>query len=345
MAINFVRHSKTSGLAVWKIDWWPDGRNGTRRQKLYEGTREEVEAYYQSVVDGAGLNRKERGVVKVDHLKLEDALPEYLRWHALNRMPRTHADTQASMPRLMQVFGSMLTCQIRPAHITDFVSLRPEKKRANQKDIHYLQGFISWMVKNGHGEPLSFKPETPKYQRPLPTVPTSTDVDAVLSHITDPMTRALIYLMWTTGARISTANQIRWENINWDAGTIMVMVKGGRPMLMPLPDEFRALMYPMKKQTGWVFLNEKTGKPVLSIKKTLETASRKAGLPYVMSHHKFRHAYATDTLTATGDLRLVQSALGHKSVTTTTIYTQVQTWRIADAQALVQALRKATQKA
>jgi integrase len=125
-----------------------------------------------------------------------------------------------------------------------------------------LQGFISWMVKNGHGDPLSFKPETPKYQRPLPTVPTSTDVMAILVHITDPMTRALIYLMWTTGARISTANQIRWENINWDSGTIMVVVKGGRPMLMPVPDEFRELMYPLRKQTGGVFLNAKTGNPI-----------------------------------------------------------------------------------
>ncbi|MDO8947153.1 MAG: tyrosine-type recombinase/integrase [Desulfocapsaceae bacterium] len=64
----------------------------------------------------------------------------------------------------------------------------------------------------------------------------------------------------------------------------------------------------------------------------------KTGLSYVMSHHKFRHAYASDTLTATGDLRLVQSALGHKDIHTTTIYTQVQTSRIHD----VQALRKST---
>jgi len=344
MAISFVRHSATPGHAFWKIDWWPDGRNGVRRRKTYEGTREEATEYEQAIRHAAGLEQKERGVARVVALTLEDALPEYLRWHALNRMPRTHADTILSMPRLMQVFGGLVTAQIKPSHITDFVSLRPDKKRANQKDIHYLQGLISWMVKNGHGDPLPFKPETPRYTRPLPTVPTSTDVNSVLRHITDPTTRALIYLMWTTGARISTANQIRWENINWDAGTIMVVVKGGRPMLMPVPKEFRALMYPLRKQTGWVFLNKKTNRPILSIKKTLATASRKAGLSYVMSHHKFRHAYATDTLTATGDLRLVQSALGHKDIHTTTIYTQVQTGRIADAQALVQALRKSTEK-
>jgi integrase/recombinase XerC len=59
-----------------------------------------------------------------------------------------------------------------------------------------------------------------------------------------------------------------------------------------------------------------------------------------MSHHKFRHAYATDTLEATGDLRLVQTLLGHKSVTTTAIYTKIQTSRLVDAHALVFALRK-----
>jgi integrase len=123
------------------------------------------------------------------------------------------------------------------------------------------------MVKNSLAEPLTFKPEPPKYHRPLPTVPTSTDIDAVLSHITDPLTKALIYLMWTTtGARIDTANQVRWENINWDSGTIIVTVKGGRPMLLSGPDEFRAIVAPIQQEYSGVFLN----------KKTLATASTKA---------------------------------------------------------------------
>jgi integrase/recombinase XerD len=341
MAIKFIRHSATPGLAIWQIDWWPDGRKGKRRYKSVECTQEEAGLYEAEVKKCAGIGRE---VFKITRLTLIEALPEYLRWHGLNLMPRTHADVKLSMPGLMAVFGNLTPSQIRPSHITDFVSLRPDKKRANQKDIHYLQGLITWMVKNSLADPLTFKPETPKYHRPLPSVPTATDVEAVLSHITEPITRALIYLMWTTGARISTANQVRWENINWDSGTIIVTVKGGRPMLLPVPDEFRAIMEPVKQEYGWVFLNKKTSAPILSIKKALATASAKAGLHYVMTHHKFRHAYATDTLTATGDLRLVQSALGHKDIHTTTIYTQVQTSRIADAQALVQALRKSTQK-
>ncbi|MCX5876640.1 MAG: tyrosine-type recombinase/integrase [Deltaproteobacteria bacterium] len=338
MGITFGRHSKEPGKAVWVIDWWPEGRNGPRRRKHFEGTREDAELYEQSVRSAAGLNRI--GTAKTIFLTLEAVLPEYLRWHQLNRMPTTHADVKQSMPRLMQIFGKITVAQIKPGHITDFVSMRPDRKRSNQKEIHYLRGMITWMVKQGYAAPLHFKPETPKYHRPLPQVPMPGEVNAVLRQITDPVKKALIILMWTTGGRITSTAQIRWEDVNWERGTITVRVKGGRALQLPLPDEFRELMFDRRQTAGWVFLNPKTGLPLKSIKTILATASKKAGLPYKMTHHKFRHAYATDTLEATGDLRLVQNALGHTNISTTTIYTLVQTRRLVDAQDKVAEMRK-----
>jgi site-specific recombinase XerD len=336
--MKFVRHAKEPGKAVWKIDWRPEGRNGPRRRKQFEGTREEAELYEQSIKEEAGITRA--GITKTVFLTLEAALPEYLRWHQLNRMATTHADVKQSMPRIMQIFGRLTVARIKPGHITDFVSMRPDKKRANQKEIHYLRGMITWMVKQGYAAPLHFKPETPKYHRPLPTVPMPAEVLAVLQHITDPVKQALIILMWTTGGRITSTAQIRWEAVNWERGIITVTAKGGRALQLPLPEEFRALMFDRRQTTGWVFLNQKTGRPLKSIKTILASASKKAGLPYKMTHHKFRHAFATDTLEATGDLRLVQIALDHTTISTTTIYAQVQTRRLVDAQAKVAAMRK-----
>lgn len=338
MGLKFVRHSQEPGKAIWKIDWRPEGRNGPRRRRSFEGTREEAELFEISVREGAGLNRA--GIVKTVFLAMEAALPEYLRWHQLNREPTTHADVKQSMPGLMSIFGRLTVAQIKPGHITDFVSMRPDKKRANQKDIHYLRGMITWMVKQGYAAPLHFNPETPKYHRPLPKVPMPSEVNAVLRHITDPVKKALVMLMWTTGSRITSAAQIRWEDVNWERRIITVRIKGGRPLQLPLPDEFRDLMFDRRQESGWVFLNPKTGGPLKSIKGLLASSSKKAGLPYKMTHHKFRHAYATDTLEATGDLRLVQNALGHTNISTTTIYTQVQTRRLVDAQDKVAAMRK-----
>jgi len=338
VAITFIRHSKDPGKAVWKVDWWPEGRNGKRRRKQFEGTREEAALFEQSVREGAGLNRA--GIANTVFLTLESALPEYLRWHQLNRMPTTHADVKQAMPKIMRIFGKLTVAQIKPGHITDFVAMRPDKKRTNQKEIHYLRGMISWMVKQGYAAPLHFTPETPKYHRPLPTVPMPSEVLAVLQHIADPIKKALVLLMWTTGGRITSTAQIRWEEVNWERGIITVRLKGGRPLQLPLPEEFRALMFDRRQATGWVFLNPKTGQPLKSIKTILASASKKAGIPYKMTHHKFRHAYATDTLEATGDLRLVQNSLGHTNISTTTIYTMVQTRRLVEAQDKTAAMRK-----
>ncbi len=339
MGITFIRHT-TPGKAVWKIDWRPEGRNGPRRRKSFEGTREQAELYQAEILSASGLDRPSRGVAKVVFLTMEAALPEYLQWHQLNRMPSTHKDVLSCMPVLMRVFGKLTVAQIRPKHITDFVSMRPNKKRANQKDIHYLRGMITWMVKQGYAVPLSFKPETPKYNRPLPRIPSQADVEAVLVQITDPVKRALVILMYSTGVRIGSATKIRWENIGWDRGNISLVVKGGKTMLLTIPEEFRALMFDRRQPTGWVFENPKTGKPLTSIKNQLKSASRRAGIGYIITHHKFRHAFATDTLEATGDLRLVQIALGHRDIHTTTIYTQVAVTRLTDAQDKVSEMRR-----
>lgn len=338
MGITFIRHSTEPGKAVWKIDWRPEGRSGPRRRKSFEGTRAEAERLEESILKNAGLER-DRRVAKTVFLTLEDALPEYLRWHQLNRMPTTHTDTKQSMNSLMKIFGKLTVARIKPGHITDFVAMRPDRKRTNQKEIHYLQGMISWMVKQGYAAPLHFQPETPKYNRPLPKIPAQTDVDSVIAQIVDPVKRALVILMYSTGVRIGSAVMIRWENIGWDRGTISLIVKGGKTMLLQIPDEFRALMFDRRQPSGWVFENPKTGKPLGSIKTLLATAARKAGVPKI-THHKFRHAFATDTLEATGDIRLVQIALGHKDIKTTTIYTQVVTGRLTDAQDKVTAMRK-----
>lgn len=337
MSVHFVRHTSDLGISVWKIRWRPEGYKGPNRGKHFVGTREEAEAYDQSLHESLGLGQAKKPTAAL--LPLESALPEYMQWHKLHRAATTHEDTKRAMPRLMSVFGRLTTVAISPRHITEFVLLRPDKRRANQKDIHYLQGFVSWMAKMGYGPALSFKPELPKYRRPVPRVPSTGDVEAVLAEISDPIKRGIVLLMWQTGARISSVLQARWERVSWDRGTMEVPVKGGRSLLLPIPDDVREILYPRRKPSGWVFVNPKTGEPFKDIKTQLRNAARRAGVPMI-SHHKFRHSFATDTLEATGDLRLVQSALGHLDIHTTTIYTQVQTRRLQDAQQRVAELRK-----
>ncbi|OPL13603.1 MAG: hypothetical protein AVO39_10410 [delta proteobacterium MLS_D] len=324
MAITYVRDGDKPGEAVWRVDWRPDGRNGVRRRKLFEGTYDEAVLYEQAIREEIGL----RSHRVEEYKRLIDCYPEYLIWHKQYRSPRTHADFKLSWEKsLKDHFGLLRVSDIRPRHITSFVSQR-DKKRANEKDIYYLRAFIRWMVEQGYAAPLSFRPQVPKYNRPLPRTPTPDEVRAVLKEIKDPLKRALVILMWSSGIRISSALALRWEHIYKDS--FVVTLKGGRQSILPLPPEFMKLVD--RKERGVVF-------PWKSIKGTLKGASKRAGIGYTMTHHMLRHAYATDTLSATGDLRLVQQALGHEQITTTTIYAQVQQQRLSEAADLVRALR------
>lgn len=340
MGIIFIRHGAEPGTAVWQIDWRPEGKHGVRRRKNFEGTRAEAEELEKSIKSTLGLDLANK-TARVTLMTIEAAMPEFLRWHQLNRAARTHEDVRRSMPGILKVFGRLAPPQITPAHVTEFVALRPNKRRANQKDLHYLMGMVRWMVESGYSTPMTFKPRAPKYRRPVPTVPSPATVLSVLAQVHDPSKQAMIRLMWEAGLRISSVSALRWEHVDWHPGSIRVTVKGEKDQVVPMPGSFRDLMFERRKTSGWVFLNERTGQPVKSIKKLLTLASRRAGLATPLTHHAFRHAYATDTLQATGDLRLVQTALNHTNIATTTIYTHVQVGRIAEAQNKVAAMREA----
>lgn len=89
----------------------------------------------------------------------------------------------------------------------------------------------------------------------------------------------------------------------------------------------QALLAPYRKESGYVFENPKTGKPYSSMKTIFKSACKRAGIRRI-NPHLLRHACGTYMLEATGDLRLVQTTLGHKSVETTQRYTQIATNRL-----------------
>lgn len=328
MAVKFARIDQATGLEVWKMDWRPDGRNGTRRKQTFTGSREEAEYLYEQLKTNSGL---EANKVTVNP-KLSAIIDEYKRWMVNNRTTGTHDDFCNSWKFLKQYFGNLPASNITPQLIERYKHWRGlDKKRALEKDLIYLNRLINWMAEpaRNYCHPLRFKIEKPKYRRPVPNPPGPDDVAALLSKINDPMKQAMILMMYQAGTRWNEVSKIKWENINWNRSAATIRGKGNKSRMVPLPDEVRAIIEPHKKPTGFVFLNPRTGNPYGSLKKLFIGASARADINRITAH-KLRHACATDTLAASGDLRLVQVLLGHSSIETTTIYTQIMNDRLTE---------------
>lgn len=139
--------------------------------------------------------------------------------------------------------------------------------------------------------------------------------------------RAIVELFYSTAIRVSEISSLNVSDINLSDETIRVVAKGKKERLIPFGSYARdALVYYLKtraSQDGPLFLN-RFGRRISSraIELLIDKIRKKAGLPHI-SPHTLRHSCATHLLEKGADIRSVQEFLGHKSISTTQIYTHI----------------------
>jgi integrase/recombinase XerD len=169
-------------------------------------------------------------------------------------------------------------------------------------------------------------------------LPKALPVDDVLRLLEAPSAlrdRALLEVLYSTGARISEAVGLDLDDIDATERTVLLDGKGGKQRLVPIgrPALDALDAYLVRARPGLaaggrgspaVFLNVRGGRlSRQSAWQTLKVAAEQAGLTASVSPHTLRHSFATHLLEGGADVRVVQELLGHASVTTTQIYTLV----------------------
>ena len=186
------------------------------------------------------------------------------------------------------------------------------------------------------------KPPTPS--RRLPKSLTLDEVLALLeaaggdSESDGPLTlrnRALLELLYSTGARISEAVGLDLDDVDTQSRAVLLHGKGGKQRLVPIGRPAVAALdaYLVRgrpdlarrgRGTPAIFLNARGGRlSRQSAWQVLQDAAARAGISSAVSPHTLRHSFATHLLDGGADVRVVQELLGHASVTTTQIYTMV----------------------
>lgn len=161
-------------------------------------------------------------------------------------------------------------------------------------------------------------------------------------HVRD---RALLELLYGTGARISEAVGLDLDDLALDDDVIRLRGKGGKERLVPVGSfardavsayvvRARPALTAAGRGTPALFVNHRGGR--LSRQgawAALRAAADRVGLPGRVSPHTLRHSFATHLLEGGADIRVVQELLGHASVTTTQIYTLVTVQRLREVYA------------
>jgi integrase/recombinase XerD len=192
------------------------------------------------------------------------------------------------------------------------------------------------------------RPPTPT--RRLPKALPVDDVLAIIAAAGDESPRgyrdrALLELLYGTGARISEAVGLAVDDVDLAEGVAVLHGKGGKDRLVPLGQyardaitaylvRGRPALAAAGRGTPLLFLNNRGGG--LSRQGAwlvLRAAVDRAGITAAVSPHTLRHSFATHLLDGGADVRVVQELLGHASVTTTQVYTLVTVDRLREVYA------------
>jgi len=147
--------------------------------------------------------------------------------------------------------------------------------------------------------------------------------------------KAILELMYATGARVSEVASIRVGWINFDYGYIRCQGKGSKQRIVPMGaeasksirrylQEVRPFLVKIEGDEPLLFLS-RTGKKLRreNIWSIVKKYAVKAGIRSNISPHTLRHSFATHLLEGGADLRSVQEMLGHSNISTTQIYTHI----------------------
>ena len=240
--------------------------------------------------------------------------------------------------------GSRSLEEVDKAILLDYLSFRLKRgysSRSTARTLSSLRAFYSFLVKTSIvlNNPTA-KIDSPKLGHSLPKVLSEKDIDKLI-HSPDTKEplglrdRAMLELLYSSGLRVSELIKLEIINLNLRQGVVRIMGKGEKERLVPIGEEAMEWINKYLNSSREVLLGKESKDQLLFVTKRGKGMTRQAfwyrikkyalrsGIDKSLSPHTLRHAFATHLLNHGADLRTVQLLLGHTSLSTTQIYTEV----------------------
>ena len=184
--------------------------------------------------------------------------------------------------------------------------------------------------------------ELPRLRRKIPEVLSYDEIRRMTEAIdhSEPhglRNRAMIETLYACGLRVTELINLRITNMYLNIGFVKVLGKNDKERLVPIGEEairhigfyvdgVRRHQKIKKGNENILFLNRRGGQlSRIMVFYVIKDLAKLAGIEKTVSPHTFRHSFATHLIEGGADLKAVQDMLGHESITTTEIYTHLDT--------------------
>ncbi len=215
------------------------------------------------------------------------------------------------------------------------------------RKISSLRVFFAYLSERRDIKNIAAQLLFPKVEKKLPRYLTEQEVKSLFNSVAQDNSlhakrnRAMVYLLYATGMRISELIKLTLSDLHFDSEFVGVQGKGGKQRHIPIPTSIVLIIKDYleseerliedkksKKRTSYLFTIQ-YGKKVNHMSRQsfwviLKELWEKTGSKNSISPHKLRHSFATHMLKNGADLRSLQLLLGHENLSTVQIYTHVE---------------------
>ncbi|MGA8809162.1 MAG: tyrosine-type recombinase/integrase [Thermoanaerobaculia bacterium] len=257
--------------------------------------------------------------------------------------PHTTRAYELDLAGFTQFLGkraSVATCDKTVIHnyVRHLFDVRTLKESSVKRHLATLRSMFRWLEEDGEVDEDPFRGARIRIRMPkrLPRVIARADLRRLLLHDQPPSFADLTAyvateLLFATGMRVSELASLLDAAVDVDDGTITIIGKGNRQRRVYVPDDIKSLLRDYRTardrapSTAETFLVNSRGDAASPqmIRRLVRLHGERSEVRDRVTPHMFRHSVATYLLEEGVDIRYVQRLLGHRSISTTEMYTQV----------------------
>ena len=177
----------------------------------------------------------------------------------------------------------------------------------------YLRAIFRWGIRHGLTEhnPLRGWQAAKEHRRRANL--TVEDLRRIMDHAA-PHLRWALEVEWNLGTRPGPSElfSLKWKDVDWEKGQVWIYGRKTKQWrAVPIGDHFLVRLREMKDKAKTEFIIEYQGKPIKKLRRSLESACRRAGIPYRVRMYDVRHLFASVMLAGGADLAAVAAIMGH----------------------------------
>jgi integrase/recombinase XerC len=209
--------------------------------------------------------------------------------------------------------------RVTSQHVERWVSSGNPARSTRRRRFSYVKLFCQWLVRKGH---LAADPtlglKAPRVPKPVPRGLALEDIRRLILAAPDPRARFILVWMAQLGLRCVELTRLELSDIDHEDRVVRIVGKGGWHRIMPVTLEASHAL------TGYLLVRGLRPGPLLEmsanhLSRLVSRWMAAAGVPGTA--HALRHSMATHLLRVDGaDIKDVQAALGHQSLTSTAVY-------------------------